>query len=323
MEHTDEDLTPELPFNNLYLLSGLTSGFNKAWMYIFTLILLLFGYLGYQAIITVPLLELAKQNGITMEQIIENNNLLFDSEALHINRNIVLLLLFGMFVFAFGGFLVGLKFIHKKTLTSVLTGFEKFRFKRFWFAFAIWATMLVFTVVLNFILDPDSLTYNFNLGGFVVSLLIMLVFMPLQTGLEEIVFRGYLLQGMSQVFKNGIVPLLITSILFGTAHISNPEVKEYGFVTMLSYYIGFALFLGVLTLLDEGIELAFGIHFANNIVSGILVTEAHSVIKPYSIFETKVNDPKAEIILWFCMTAVTFTIFYLKYRWKNFSLLIK
>jgi membrane protease YdiL (CAAX protease family) len=151
----------------------------------------------------------------------------------------------------------------------------------------------------------------------------MLVFMPLQTGLEEIVFRGYLLQGMSQVFKNGIVPLLITSILFGTAHISNPEVKEYGFVTMLSYYIGFALFLGVLTLLDEGIELAFGIHFANNIVSGILVTEAHSVIKPYSIFETKVNDPKAEIILWFCMTAVTFTIFYLKYRWKNFSLLIK
>jgi len=323
MEHTEEDLKPKLPFNNLYLLSGLTSGFNKGWMYFFTLTLLLIGYIGYQAVIAVPLFELAKKNGVTMEQIMENNNLIFDSDALHIDRNIILLLLFGMFVFAFGGFLVGLKAIHKKTLTSVLTGFEKFRFKRFWFAFAVWGSMLVFTVLVSFIIEPGSLTFNFNPGGFAVSLLLMLVFMPLQTGVEEVVFRGYLLQGLSQVFRNGIVPIIITSVLFGLAHISNPEVREYGTGFMLSYYIGFALFMGVLTLLDEGLELAFGIHFANNIISSILVTQPHSVIKSYSIFEAKADDPRAEIILWFCMTAVTFFIFFVKYRWKNFNLIIK
>lgn len=323
MENTEEDLKPKLPFNNLYLLSGLTTGFNKGWMYIFTLILLVIGYLGYQAVIAVPLVELAKKNGITTEQIFKNNNLIFDSDALHIDRNIILLLLFGMFVFAFGGFLIGLKAIHKKTLTSVLTGYQKFRFKRFWFAFAVWAAMLVFTVLVNFIIEPGSLTLNFNAGGFIVSLLLMLVFMPLQTGVEEVVFRGYLLQGLSQLFKNGIIPIIITSVLFGLAHISNPEVREYGIGIMLSYYIGFALFMGVLTLLDEGLELAFGIHFANNIISSILVTQPHSVIKTYSIFEAKADDPGAEIILWFCMSAVTFTIFYVKYRWKNFNLIIK
>ncbi len=323
MENTEEDLKPKLPFNNLYLLSGLTTGFNKGWMYIFTLILLVIGYVGYQAVIAVPLVELAKKNGITTEQIFKNNNLIFDSDALHIDRNIILLLLFGMFVFAFGGFLIGLKAIHKKTLTSVLTGYQKFRFKRFWFAFAVWAAMLVFTVLVNFIIEPGSLTFNFNAGGFIVSLLLMLVFMPLQTGVEEVVFRGYLLQGLSQLFKNGIIPIIITSVLFGLAHISNPEVREYGIGIMLSYYIGFALFMGVLTLLDEGLELAFGIHFANNIISSILVMQPHSVIKTYSIFEAKADDPGAEIILWFCMSAVTFTIFYVKYRWKNFNLIIK
>lgn len=323
MENTEEDLKPKLPFNNLYLLSGLTTGFNKGWMYIFTLILLVIGYVGYQAVIAVPLVELAKKNGITTEQIFKNNNLIFDSDALHIDRNIILLLLFGMFVFAFGGFLIGLKAIHKKTLTSVLTGYQKFRFKRFWFAFAVWGAMLVFTVLVNFIIEPGSLTFNFNAGGFIVSLLLMLVFMPLQTGVEEVVFRGYLLQGLSQLFKNGIIPIIITSVLFGLAHISNPEVQEYGTGIMLSYYIGFALFMGVLTLLDEGLELAFGIHFANNIISSILVMQPHSVIKTYSIFEAKADDPGAEIILWFCMSAVTFTIFYVKYRWKNFNLIIR
>ena len=323
MENTETDLKPKLPFNNLYLLSGLTSGFNQFWMYIVTLSFLLVGYVGYQALVAFPLVELAKKNGITTEQIFENNNLIFDSDALHIDRNIILLLLFGMFVFAFAGFLIGLKAIHKKTLTSVLTGYQKFRFKRFWFAFAVWASMLVFTVLVSFIIEPGSLTFNFNAGGFIVSLLLMLVFMPLQTGVEEVVFRGYLLQGLSQIFKNGIVPIIITSVLFGLAHISNPEVREYGTGIMLSYYIGFALFMGVLTLLDEGLELAFGIHFANNIISSILVTQPHSVIKTYSIFEAKADDPGAEIILWFCMTAVTFTIFYVKYRWKNFNLIIK
>ena len=323
MEDINEEVKPKLPFNNLYLLSGLTNGFNKGWMYALTLLFILIGYVGYQTIVAIPLVQLAIKNGITAQQILQNNNLIFDGDALHLDKNIILLLLFGMFVFAFLGFLVGIKKIHKKTLTSVLTGYQKFRFNRFWFAFAIWAAMLVFTVLVNFIIDPNSLTLNFNASGFIISIVILFIFMPIQTGVEEVIFRGYLLQGLSQIFKNGIIPIIITSFLFGLAHMTNPEVREYGFGIMLSYYVGFALFMGILTLLDEGLELAFGIHFANNIISSILVTQPHSVIKTYSIFEAKADDPSAEIVLWFCMAAVTFTIFYLKYHWKNFNLIIK
>jgi len=75
--------------------------------------------------------------------------------------------------------------------------------------------------------------------------------------------------------------------------------------------------------LDEGLELAFGIHFANNFMSSILISSPNSVIKTYSIFETKTEDPYTEMWVWLCMASLTFFIFQLKYRWKDFSLIIK
>lgn len=324
MDENDKDIVQKkLPFNNLYLISGLVNGQNKFWMYGFTLLFLVLGYLLFQSIIFYPLINLLKQNGFTETDILQNNNLLFDSTALRIDKNWVLLLELGMFVFAFIGFFVSIRLIHHKSLTSILTGYQKFRFNRFAFAFSIWAILLIISVILNYLVSPDALVINFNLQGFVISAVIMIVLMPIQTGIEEIVFRGYLIQGLSQVLKTGIVPLLITSLLFGLAHMSNPEVKEFGWPIMLTYYVCFALFMGCLTLLDEGLELAFGIHFANNIISSFLISSPNSVIKTYSIFETKTENPAMEIIAWFCMACLTFGIFWMRYRWKNFKLILK
>jgi hypothetical protein len=313
----------ELPFNNLYLLSGLVTGYNAFWMYAFTILLLVIGYLGFGSLLTIPLVTKALENGVSLKQLTDDSSLLFNSEIVKLDRNIILIIQFGLFVFASIGFLVGLKFVHKKTFTSILTGFQKFRFNRFWFAFGVWGILLTVVVLVQYFSDPDTLTVNFNLGGFLISLLLMVIFMPIQTGLEEVIFRGYLLQGLSQVFKNGYVPLIITSSLFGLAHMSNPEVRAYGWPIMLAYFVCFALFMGAITLLDEGLELAFGIHFANNIISSVLINEPHSVLKTYSIFESTSSSPYAEIVLWFCMSIATFAIFRIKYRWTNFKLILK
>ncbi len=147
--------------------------------------------------------------------------------------------------------------------------------------------------------------------------------MPIQTGLEEVVFRGYLLQGLALVFKNGIVPLIICSLLFGLAHMSNPEVQRFGWGIMLPYYVCFAFFMGAITLLDEGLELAFGIHFANNLISSLLISSPNSVIKTYSFFEAKSENPHLEILVWLVMAAITWLIFTKKFKWNNYQLLIK
>jgi hypothetical protein len=92
---------------------------------------------------------------------------------------------------------------------------------------------------------------------------------------------------------------------------------------MFTYYACFALFMGGITLLDEGLELAFGIHFANNMISSMLVSAPHSVIKTYSVFEVTSEDPHAEIVVWCVMAIITFAIFRFRYRWKDYKLIIK
>lgn len=311
------------PFNNLYLISGLVTGINKWWAYLLTILFLMTGYFLFQSVIFLPLMNTLMSNGYSSQEILSNPNLLFDSEALQMDKNSVLLLELGMFVLAAGGFYIGLRYVHQKSLTSVLTGYEKFRYKRFWFAFFVWASLLIVSTLLSYIFYPEELTINFNLQGFLISAVIMFTLMPIQTGLEELVFRGYFMQGLSQILKNGIVPLFITSLLFGLAHMSNPEVQKFGVPIMLTYYVCFALFMGALTLLDEGIELAFGIHFANNFISSLLLSSENSVIKTYSVFEVKEENPSSEIVMWLAMAAITFVIFQLKYRWKNIKLIIK
>src|SRR5687767_14183412 len=137
-----DDTTPpqessprSFPFNNLYLISGLVHGQNKGWMYVFTLLMVLFGYFSYQLAILYPLASLLKENGYTDLDIMNNPSLIFDSAALGIDRNLVLLLEMGMFVFGFLGLYIGIKRLHGKPFTSVLTGYERFRFSRFWFGF--------------------------------------------------------------------------------------------------------------------------------------------------------------------------------------------
>jgi hypothetical protein len=92
---------------------------------------------------------------------------------------------------------------------------------------------------------------------------------------------------------------------------------------MLPYYALFGFFLGLLTLLDEGLELALGIHCANNLFSSLLITSPNGVLKTDAIFVVDTENPAAELLVWLGMAAVSFTIFWLIYRWKNFNLIVK
>ena len=72
-----------------------------------------------------------------------------------------------------------------------------------------------------------------------------------------------------------------------------------------------------ITLLDEGLELAYGMHLANNVVSGLLVTSPNSVIQPHTVFMVSDEAPGAEIVAWLVMALIAFAAYYYRYRWKN------
>ena len=320
---TDTSHSNPFPFNNLFLIKGYVTGQNQFWMYLAGIVAAFLGYVAFQIIMMVPLMSAAASKGIPTSEIMKNPNILFNPDAIGMNKSLLLALMMGMFVFTLLFFWLAIKFFQQKPLSSVITGFEKIRWKRYFFSFAVWSGLILLLTIVSYLLSPQDLEIRFDAGSFMVLLVVAVVFIPIQTATEEILFRGYLMQGIGQVFKNGIAPLIITSVLFGLMHGTNPEAKAHGLLIMMPYYILFGAFLGILTLLDEGAELAMGIHCANNLVSSLLVTSKNSVLQTDAVFYTTTENPGAEFLSWAIMAAVCFFILFKKYKLSNWKLLVK
>lgn len=323
MESNTVQEEKKLPFNNLFLNAGFVNGQNEWWMYFFGICAAMLGYFVFQLIMVFPLINAAINNGVSLSEIQTKPEILFNPDKIGINKNLLLAMLFGMFVFALLGLLLVVKKLHKKTVLSILTAYDKFRYGRFFFSFSVWGVLVIVSTFGAYLMNPDDVTLQFDPYNFGTLVLVSVLLLPIQTSTEEILFRGYMVQGLSQIFKNGIAPLVITSLFFGMVHMSNPEAKAYGWVAMLPYYTIFGFFLGAIALLDEGLELSMGIHCANNLLSSLLITSPNGVLKTDAIFVAKTENPGAEFLTWIIMAAITFIIFWLKYRWKNFNLLIK
>jgi membrane protease YdiL (CAAX protease family) len=311
------------PFNNLFLIKGLVTGKNEFWHYLFGIVSAFLGYLSFQLIMMVPLVTMAINHGYSMTDISENPNILFNPEKIGINKSLLLALMMGMFVFTIIFLWLALKFVQKKSLSSIITGFEKIRWNRYFFSFGIWAVLILVLTLVSYLISPEEIELRFDAGNFAILLVVAIIFIPIQTATEELIFRGYLMQGFGLAFKNGIMPLIITSVLFGLMHASNPEAKAHGLLIMMPYYIFFGAFLGVLTLLDEGAELAMGIHCANNLMSSLLVCSKNSVLQTDAIFYTSSENPGGEFITWIVMASICFFILFKKYKLSNWNLIIR
>ncbi len=148
--------------------------------------------------------------------------------------------------------------------------------------------------------------------------LIACLFIPIQSGLEEWLFRGYLLQGFTTLTRSPLLSLLLTSIIFGSLHILNPEIGKLGY-GLLAYYIGTGFFFGIISLLDEGIELAIGFHVANNLFTALWVTADWTAFQTESLFKD-LSEPQLlpELILFLGIVYPLVLIFLgKKYGWKN------
>lgn len=187
--------------------------------------------------------------------------------------------------------LLAVKWMHKQTITSLTTARPKIDWKRFWTIFFFWGVLSSGLVLADYFMTPEDYVFNFNLQPFLILCVIAVILVPLQTSFEEYLFRGYLMQGIGVITGYKWIPLVITSVVFGMLHIANPEVDKLGPVIMV-YYIGTGLFLGIMTLMDEGMELSLGFHAANNLFTALLVTADWTAFQTHSIFKD-LSDPQA------------------------------
>jgi membrane protease YdiL (CAAX protease family) len=295
-----------------YIQQGFT-GKNEWYHWVLTIILV---FVGWQIIGVVPLIISA---AVYSENITEFLNAAADNfMTLGMNKNLFLFLMLIMFAIGLFFLIIAVKYIHKRTVTSIVTSRKNIDWKRFWFGFLSWGTIVVLLSIIGILLAPENYTYNFNAKPFFILVAISIIFIPLQTSLEELLFRGYFMQGIGVLVKNKWAPLIITSVCFGLLHGANPEVQKLGSITMV-FYIGTGFFYGITTLMDEGTELALGLHASNNMFAAFLITTDWTVFQTDALF----IDTSEPSLTWemflpvFVLYPLILLLFAKKYGWKN------
>ncbi|MGB1042518.1 MAG: lysostaphin resistance A-like protein [Tenacibaculum sp.] len=240
--------------------------------------------------------------------------------SLGIDKNLFLLMMIVMFAVGLLALFFVVKYLHKRAVKTLVTSRDKIDWKRFWFGFVTWGVVAVVVTVAGIFLAPESYQWNFNAVPFFTLVAVSFLFLPLQTSFEELLFRGYFMQGLGVWFKNRWLPLIITSVAFGLLHGANPEVAKLGYISMV-FYIGTGFFFGITTLMDEGTELALGLHAINNIVAAFLVTTDWTVFQTDALF-IDTSEPSVGIEMFlpvFVLYPLMLWMFSKKYGWKNWQ----
>ena len=237
-----------------------------------------------------------------------------------LGSNLFLFLMLISFLVAFVSLFLVVKFLHRQPLNSLTAARSKMDWNRVFFAFTLWAVVTVFFMLLDIYLSPDDYVFNFEMRPFLILLLIAVILIPVQTSFEEYFMRGYLMQGIGIITKHRWVALLGTSFLFGILHIFNPEVGKLGYGIMV-FYVGTGLFLGILTLMDKGLELAIGFHAANNLMAALLVTAEWTAFQTPSVYKD-ISDPELGwdvFIPVLVVYPIMLLIFSKRYGWTNWK----
>ncbi|MBW2937679.1 CPBP family intramembrane metalloprotease [Aureisphaera sp. CAU 1614] len=261
---------------------------HDAWRYIIGFVVIfLVWQLGSIPLLVGVLLKILSEGGDIAS--LEDPNVLMGI----LESNLTLFLMLLSFAIGLAGLYFWVKLVHKQTMTAVTTSRRKIDWGRFAFGFGLIAVTTIVMTLLDYFSNPESYVLQFNLVPFLILAVIAIVMIPLQTSFEEYLFRGYLIQGIGIMAKNRWVPLIVTSVIFGSLHFFNPEVDKMGNIIMV-YYIGTGLLLGIMTLMDEGMELALGFHAGNNLVAALLVTADWTAFQTHSIFKD-ISDPAAGV----------------------------
>lgn len=193
-------------------------------------------------------------------------------------------------------FLLLIRPLNSRTIRVIINGTSKIRWNRFFVSGLVWFLLSAIYLFIYLKFDPSNYTINTRTSSLLILALISFLFIPFQAGLEEVVFRGYLMQGFAVLLKNRWFPLVMTSVLFGLLHAFNPEVKEFGFFAMMPQYITFGLIFGLATIFDDGIEAAMGAHAANNIFLCIMVTSESSSLQTPAVYVQLTTKPWSEFL---------------------------
>ncbi|HET9403802.1 MAG TPA: type II CAAX endopeptidase family protein [Burkholderiales bacterium] len=194
------------------------------------------------------------------------------------------------------GLAVTVKLIHRRPLLSLATPDARLDWRRIGRGALVWAVIAAVVVVVEHLLFPERYYLSFNLERFLPFLAAVLLLTPIQCAAEELVFRGYAMQGLGLLTRRPAAIAAASSLAFTIPHLLNPEVANHGVLIMAANYFAIGLLLATVTLRDGRLELAIGLHAVNNVLLALVANYEGSALMTESVFTARELDPVYSLI---------------------------
>lgn len=291
-------------------IDGAITGKNDTFRYIFGVVLIMFAYIIGSSFLFIDIAinfstDTFPESEIGIIQLI--------------GKNRFLTLVMIPFILVFVSLYFVITKIHIRKFQQLITGRLSIDYKRIALSFTIIFLLQSILLGIQVYFNP-SIVWQFDLMKFLPLFLIAVLLIPIQTTCEELLFRGYIMQGLKLRTKNNLVAILVSGIMFGIVHIGNPEIEVIGYHIII-YYIAVGIFLGLISYYDNGMELAIGYHAANNLFAALMITTNWQVFQTDALFidNTPPQVGWETVVGIFVILPLLFFFFKRKYNWGSLS----
>src|SRR5882672_2196444 len=194
------------------------------------------------------------------------------------------------------GLAVTVKIVHRRSLLSLVAPDAGVDWRRIGRGALVWAALAVVSAVIEHVLFPERYYLSYDPERFFGFVAAVLVLTPIQCATEELVFRGYVTQGLGLLTRRPAVIAVASSIAFTVPHLLNPEVAQHGALLMAANYFAIGMLLATVTLRDGRLELAIGLHAVNNVFLGLVANYEGSALMTEAVFTAQELDPVYSLV---------------------------
>jgi membrane protease YdiL (CAAX protease family) len=162
---------------------------------------------------------------------------------------------------------------HRRPMASLVSGGARVAWGRMALAFAAASALFVALALIG---DEDR-AHPGTLAALLRALPLILIFTPIQSAGEELLFRGYVMQATASLTRSRVAIVAFNGALFAALHAYNPAAQVN--VLALGGYFLSGAGLALVALRDDGLELPIGGHIANNLVSFMALAMTQQAIE--------------------------------------------
>jgi membrane protease YdiL (CAAX protease family) len=187
------------------------------------------------------------------------------------------------------GIFLAIRIIHQRPFRTLITPAPAIAWGRFFQGFTVWFILSGLLSLAEALLHPGRYVWTLDLHSYITFVFLSLILVPIQTSTEELFFRAYILQGFGLRLRNIWILSAISGLLFMAPHLLNPEARlNYGLMGFYYFFIGAVM--AYVTLRDGRLELALGLHAANNLFSALIANYTVTVMPTPSLFTVNTLD---------------------------------